>query len=198
MRIERLRPAHAPERLAELYAAPHDPSIGVGHRERIALTFAFAGLMVPHDDRMKVADLSCGKQAGIASDLWPWGGELHLGDVAVLSADIEATAKYCGPIEGTIELIPDVDLFVCTETLEHLDVPVDVLRQIRGKARRLLLSTPINAWFDGGANEEHYWAWDREAVELLAADAGWAVEAFMELDTRPFGGWYQFGTWVLR
>lgn len=196
MRIERLRPAHTPERLAELYATPHDPAKGIGHRERIDLSLAFARAIVPGVERLIVADLSCGQGAKLAHGLST--GTLHLGDVAVLPATLGATAKYCGPIEQTIDLIPDVDLFVCTETLEHLDAPVDVLRQIRGKARRLLLSTPINAWFDREANQEHYWAWDREGVEQLAADAGWAVEVFMELDTRPFGGWYQFGTWVLR
>jgi hypothetical protein len=195
MRIERLRPAHTTERLAALYAAPHDPSIGIGHALRLSMTQQFAAHVVPYPDRDVVADLSCGGST-IADDLANM--EVHLGDVAVLPAERFAEAKYCGPIEGTIALIPDVSLFVCTETLEHLDVPVDVLRQIRAKARRLLLSTPIEAWFDREANEEHYWAWDREAVELLAADAGWTVEAFMELDTRPFGGWYQFGTWVLR
>lgn len=195
MRIERLRPAHTPEKLAELYAEPHDSSKGIGHDVRIEATYTLAEMIVDEEERRSVADLSCGKRAHLARFLGEWR---HLGDVAVLPAGLRADAKYHGPIEETVGLIPNVDLFICTETLEHLDVPVDVLRQIRAKARRLLLSTPVNNWRDATDNEEHYWAWDREAVEVLIRDAGWEVEAYMELDLRPIGGWYEFGMWVLR
>lgn len=195
MRVERLRPAHSPEVLAELYARPHDPSTGIGHDVRLDLTGRFARTVVGVLDRDDVADLSCGGST-IADDLA--NRRVHLGDMAVLPAERFAETKHCGPIEQTIDQIPEVDLFVCTETLEHLDNPAVVLAQIRGKARRLLLSTPVNAWFDREANEEHYWAWDRMGVEMLALQTNWHVEAYMELDLRPLGGWYEYGVWVLR
>jgi hypothetical protein len=195
MTIQRLRPAHTPERLAELYAAPHDPSTGIGHDVRLFMTQVFASRMVLPWDRDAVADLSCGGST-IADDLA--NHAVHLGDMAVLPAERFAETKHCGPIEQTIDQIPEVDLFVCTETLEHLNNPALVLAQIRGKARRLLLSTPVNNWFDREANEEHYWAWDRMGVEMLAWQTNWHVEAYMELDLRPLGGWYEYGVWVLR
>lgn len=195
MRIERLRPAHTPEQLARLYARPHDGSMWRGHRIRLALTEEFGRSVIDGDERASVADLSCGSSL-IADRLSTM--DLHLGDFAVLPADRLADMKYHGPIEHTLELLPCVDLLVCTETLEHLDSPGRMLLAARVKARRLLLSTPIEAWFDREANEEHYWAWDREGVEQFVSHAGWQVEAYMEFDTRPFGETYQFGTWVLR
>jgi hypothetical protein len=195
MTIQRLRPAHTPERLAELYASPHDGSQWRGHRMRLELTAAFARTVFTVEQRNVVADLSCGSST-IADDLA--NHALHLGDMAVLPAERFAEAKYCGPIEETIEQIPEVDLLVMTETLEHLHEPAHVLYLARNKARHLLLSTPIEAWEDREANEEHYWAWDRDGVEVLALFAGWSIEAYMELDTRPFGEQYRYGTWVLR
>jgi hypothetical protein len=198
MRIERLHDKHNPDVLAEMYAAPHDPMSGVGHSQRLVITAGFATVMIATECRKTVADLSCGKDATVDQQLWRRGGELHLGDMAVLPVEVEATTKHVGPIEDTIDLIPSVDLFVCTETLEHLDAPSDVLGKIRAKADRLLLSTPVNNWEDRDRNLEHYWAWDREAVEAISVNAGWQVESHMELDLRHVGGWYEYGVWVLR
>jgi hypothetical protein len=183
----RLREAHSAERLAELYAVAHDHRRWPDHEVRVAATIALmtgihAGL---------VADLSCGNGT-IAMAL----GNEHaviLGDVAVML--VEVGGGWCGPIEETIGSIPLVDTFVLSETLEHLDDPGVVLAKIRAKARRLLLTTPIDNWDD--PNEEHYWAWDREGVEDLAMRARWrSIERFAALDCRQMGG-YLTGMWVL-
>lgn len=181
--IRRLRPTHSPEKLAELYAKPHDHRRWADHLLRVDATIAVARWMARNGIR-SVADLSCGNGAIVdAVD----AAERYKGDFAA-GYDIR------GPLEETLGQIPDVDLYVCSETLEHLDDPAEVLKQIRGKAGALVLSTPVDAWND--QNEEHYWAWSKEGVEELLGGAGFSVAAYATVDFRhvnPF--FYQFGIW---
>lgn len=180
----RLRPAHTPERLAEIYAKPHDHSKWPDHVLRIERTIDVAKSIGPVGS---VADLSCGS-AAIAN---------AVDAKRVILGDYAAGYEYQGPLEGTLEQIPHVDLYVCTETLEHLDDPDKVLKQIRGKAATLLLSTPIDNWAD--QNEEHYWSWSRFGVERMLAAAGWTVEKFEVLDFTHVSPWhYRWGIWVAR
>ena len=186
--ITRLRPAHTPERLAEIYARPHDSSRWPHHRLRVAVTIQIANALAP--EIASAADLSCG-------------------DGAVL-IDVKARRRYfgdlapghelTGPIEETVHLIPRVDLFVCCETLEHVEDPVKLLHTIRPVARRLILSTPVDAWED--PNPEHYWAWSAADVSDMLRDAGFRISVYNELDLRPphvgrptEAGVYAFGIW---
>lgn len=100
--------------------------------------------------------------------------------------------QYQGPIEDTIEQIPSVDVFVLTETLEHLDDPDYVLRQIRRKAKKLILSTPetANGWVD--ENPEHYWSWDNNDVAFMLGEAGF-VPVYFHRTSPPKG--YVFQIW---
>jgi hypothetical protein len=153
------------------------------------------------DHRMRVtfmAQLAPVVMNGVQS-----GADLSCGDGKLLSAiplrtrifgDCAPGWPVCGPIEQTIEQIPDVDLFVCGETIEHLDDPDLTLKKIRSRTKRLLLSTPVDAWDD--ANEEHYWAWDRECVEDMLTAAGFSVAVYLALDLRPSKGDYCFGIWA--
>ena len=177
----RLRPAYSDDELAKIYATPHDHTKWEDHLVRVATTAQFARTCAGKASR--AADLSCG-------------------DGAVLDA-IRATEKVygdyapgyplTGPIEQTIDRISPVDVFVCCETLEHLDDPDLVLRKIRAKARGLVLSTPVGAFDD--TNPEHYHAWSREAVEAMMVAAGFQLRVYMELDFRSCGGVYAFGVW---
>lgn len=180
----RLRPAHTPEQLAEIYAKPHQHTAWLDHKVRVAVTAQFAHALVG-----KVgtgADLSCGDGTILSSlDV----GERFFGDFA-------PGYSLTGPVDETIEQIPPVDLFVSTETLEHLDDPDQTLKLIRGKASTLILSTPVDAFQD--SNLEHYWAWSRAGVETMLADAGFTVVAYCEVDFRPSGGDYSFGVWYAR
>lgn len=185
MTRKRLREAHDAAELARIYAEPHDHSRWPDHRIRVKMTIALAWSIDPG----LVADLSCGDGA-IARALACKSAnapEPILGDFA-------AGYAVTGAIEQTVRRIPNVDTFVLSETLEHLDDPGMVLASIRTKARHLILTTPIEAWDDG--NVEHYWAWDRDGVEDLARRAGWHVEVFASLDCRSMGG-YLTGMWVL-
>lgn len=135
------------------------------------------------------ADLSCGDghwRETFPTLLWRMG-------------DFAPGYEFTGPIEETIEELDPVDLFICCETLEHLDRPDDVLKQIRAKAKFLVLSTPNSTQWD--ENPEHYWAWDKEAVMGMLGEAGWSGFILREANawgdhTRVNG--YAFQIWGCR
>lgn len=183
--ITRLRPAHSPEKLAELYATPHDHRRWADHLLRVDATIVMARWLARNGIE-SAADLSCGNAAIIdALDV----RDRYRGDLA-------PGYPICGPIEVTLGLIPAVDMYICSETLEHLDDPAAVLKQIRGKAGSLVLSTPVEAWND--PNEEHYHAWDRAGVEQLLAEAGFHVAAYSTVDFRHVNpNFYCFGIWAV-
>lgn len=162
MRV-RLRPAWDEDELATLYARPHDHHNFPSHQLRVDHTVALgqallreAGIALP-----AVADLSCGN-AEIPRALSPCP---VLGDLAPGYA-------LTGPIEHTIVKVTHVDLFVLSETLEHLDEPEGILTAIRKCASLLLTSTPLGETED--TNPEHYWGWDQDGVRDMLAGAGWA------------------------
>lgn len=178
----RLRRALAADELAAHNPVPLDHRAWPDHVQRVRETIALARRLGPVES---AADLSAGDGAIINGlDVQ----RRYLGDFA-------PGYEYTGLIEDTIWDIPDVDLFVLTETLEHLDEPQVVLKAIRSKARLLVLSTPLDAWND--TNLEHYWAHDREGVEEMLSDAGWSVVEFLDLDYRSHGpASYRFGCWT--
>lgn len=184
MTAVRLREAHTPERLAEIYQKPHSHTQWVDHRERVKSTIDLARFYGPFHS---AADLSCGDAAIVkALDVQ---GPRYLGDFA-------PGYPFHGPIEKTIEDIPPVDLYVCTETLEHVDDPAGLLRAIRRKTTGMLVvSTPVDAWSDD--NEEHYWAWSKEDVEDMLTDAGFEPSVYHEVDLSGHGTCYvyRFGIW---
>lgn len=184
MKRLRLRPAHDEAALARIYARPHDHTQWIDHKVRVQVT---AALIRSLSGRLpSVADLSCG-DASIVSAV--------RAETRILG-DFAPGHEYTGPIEATIEQIPAVTLFVCCETLEHLDNPDVTLKAIRGKTEYLAVSTPVEAFDD--RNLEHYWAWDREAVEAMLNEAGFTVNVYSELDLRPANGEYSFGIWWCR
>lgn len=180
----RLRPAYTAEELATLYATPHNHSRWGDHRVRVALTAQMTHLLA--GPIATAADLSCG-DATILKALNV--GTRYLGDFA-------PGYPLTGPIDDTIDEIPLVDLYVCCETLEHLDDPDLALKKIRAKTRALVLSTPVDAFND--TNPEHYWAWSREGVEAMLTEAGFRTEVYTAIDFRPSGAEYCFGVWYCR
>jgi hypothetical protein len=182
----RLRPAHTAEQLAELYAAPHEHRQFPDHRLRVAVTAQVGKWLLEQSGGRSAADLSCGDGMILRS----------LGASVLQFGDLAAGYQYTGPIENTIHRIDPVDLFVCCETIEHLDEPGAVLAAIRAKAGNLLLSTPVNAWDD--YNPEHYWAWSRGDVEEMAAEAGFRPVLFTAVDFRPQDLPYCFGIWGMQ
>src|SRR5688500_15783697 len=193
MRIERLRQAHSSEKLAEIYARPHDHTKFEDHLLRVDATIALAKWLMRDMKKFSVADLSCGNAAiakAVVDESAFAEGRLILGDFA------PGYLRH-GPLEETINDIPDVDLFICSETLEHLNAPEHALRKIRTKAKRLVLSTPINEMLETD-NREHYWAWDVAGVAELLRRTGWTSIVRSEVS---YGEWhfpYDFQIWGCR
>jgi len=172
--------------LSLLYAKPHDHTQWVDHQIRVDVTADLATYWAPAGGT--VADLSCG-DAAIARRL------VTRCDVTAILGDFAPGYDLCGPIEETIARIPRVDMFICSETIEHLDDPDKVLRLIREKTTTLILSTP-----DGetdNRNPQHVWGWDSEAVGQMLTDAGFLGPRIKTLlDFREARGEYAFQIWA--
>lgn len=182
--IKRLRPKWSQEELEKIYAQPHDHhKFGRGHDVRVKVTIEILKDMVHQIGATSGADLSCGNGAILNSVNLQ---NKYFGDFA-------PGYQYHGPLEKTLLDIPNVDIYVCSETLEHLDEPEYSLHLIRQKSRSLVLSTPIEKWND--TNEEHYWAYNRDGVEELLVGAGWKPDVFLFLDTTIFEEPYKYGIW---
>lgn len=182
--IKKLREFYTQNELNEIYATPHDHAIyGRGHGIRVNMTIQLAKDMAYQVEAKSVADLSCGNGA-IAKAL----------DVEkTILGDYAEGYEYSGLLEVNLKKIENVDLYICSESIEHVENPSLVLNLIRSKAQTLVLSTPIDAWYD--TNDEHYWAWGKQDVEMLLKNAGWTPDVFVMLDTTVFGEPYIYGMW---
>lgn len=198
----RLRPAWSADELARIYAAPHDHRIyGRGHHERVEMMKEHVQQLIndPNYDPiprynvpMTVADLSCGN----ADVAWSAAREAdkRVPTTIVRLGDIAPGWEFYGPIEQTIERVGKVDLFICGETLEHLDDPIAVLRQIRAVTRFAVLSTPTENW--GDTNAEHYWSWSEDDVSDMLREAGFTIVRTSVVDSRMWGEPYRYGIWT--
>ena len=158
MRV-RLREKYTDQELSRIYNKKHIHTQWNDHKLRIAGTIALAQWI--EDEIKSVADLS----AGDASVINALNTEIkYIGDYV-------QGYEYTGFMEETLDQIPNVDLYICTETIEHLDDPESVLKKIRQKSRMLILSTPIGESDFG--NCEHYWGWDDKDVEEMLEATGW-------------------------
>ena len=155
--IKRLREKYTDEELAEVYDHQYNHTLWQDHIQRIRHTIRI-GMLI--ENISSVADLSAGD-----------GAIINALDVKTkILGDYVPGFEYCGKIEDTIQQIPNVDLFISSETLEHVDNPLEMLKSIKSKTKWLLLSTPENNWNDD--NPEHYWAWDKQGVQELLEEAG--------------------------
>lgn len=176
------------EELARLYATPHQHAQWVDHRIRVDVSAVLAAHVLQGPG--VIVDLSCG-DAAIAKRLGNYypGCRLILGDYA-------PGYEQQGPIEETLAAVglEQADLWILSETLEHLDDPDAVLRDIRLRTRRLLLSTPEDEADD--SNLEHLWSWSAEDIEAMLEKAGFKPLLYNGLDLRPAGFVYRFGIWL--
>jgi hypothetical protein len=159
----RLRPAWSEAELAAFCPVPHKHTDYRSHIVRVEHTISLGRALLREsqmDGYVSVADLSCG-DAVIPRALC---------DDPVLG-DFAPGYPITGMIQDTIADCPPVDLFALSETVEHLDDPDMVLRAIRDKAKRLLLSTPLGEFDDH--NEQHYWGWDQDGIRQLLYDSSW-------------------------
>jgi hypothetical protein len=185
MRI-RLRSAPSKDELDRLYPAPHQHRRWPDHILRVAATVEMARKL-PFPQNGTLADLSCG-DATIAYQMRAsHGAKLILGDYA-------PGYEYTGPIEETIANVEpgQVHLWVCSETLEHLEDPDHVLAEIRERTDHLIVSTPAGEI--DSHNPEHIWGWDCEEMRSMLATAGFEPVLHEVMD-HPAGSIYRFQLW---
>lgn len=182
MRI-RLRDKYSDSELGRVYAAPHSHQEWYDHRVRVDATIA----LVKNLEGFKtVADLSAG-DATIINAL----------DIPVkYVGDFAPGYEFTGPIEKTIHQIPKVDLFICSETLEHLDNPDLVLSDIRNKTDWLVLTTP-NGEADTN-NPQHYWGWNTKDMQDMLFVAGFEPHILNVLNFFDKEFIYNYQMWVCK
>lgn len=131
------------------------------------------------------ADLSCG-DAAILRGCADFLDDVWLGDLNGVPSDVGELSDWRrahramgvhglpgGPLPDTlIGLDRPVDLFVLSETLEHMADPDDLLLQLTAFTRYLFLSTPVDEPV-GSGNLEHYWGWGPEDIHDLFRSTGW-------------------------
>lgn len=186
----RLREAYSPDGLAELYREPYDCfERGADHIERVMVTAGLAAGAMARFGLSSAADLSAGTGAVLLNAAKLSGRDVHLYQSDLVEhQDLDDH----GPIEQTLDRCPEVDLFVCSETLEHLDDPDAVLLRIAQKARYLVLSTP-----DGErdtVNPEHYWGWGSEDVRAMLHGSGFRPLSLLKFTPTPL--YYTFQIWL--
>lgn len=179
---KQLRPFYTPAELARVYDHVYDHTQWGDHIERVAKTTEILDWYALETDAKSVADLSCGDGAIVRNSQHEWEN-ITLGDYVTT-----------GPIEEALVHLPHVDMFVLSETLEHVEDPDFLLGAIRVVADRLVLTTPFGETSD--ENPEHYWGWDDEGVREIAEDAGWRVHSF-QLFT-PTIDYYTFQMWTFK
>lgn len=182
----RLREKYSQEDLEKIYAEPHVHTRWFDHLVRVETTTAVVRHINAIDEIKTAADLSAGDATIINS--------LNLVDRYI--GDFAPKYQFTGPIEKTIDEIPNVDLFICSETIEHLDNPDEVLKRIRQKTKWIVVTTPIGEFNTG--NLEHYWGWDTEDVEQMLVNAGFRPFILNKLAFYEPQYTYDYQIWICR
>lgn len=166
--IKRLQPAHSDEALKEIYSVPHNSDRWSDHIERVNRSIDF--IKENCGDISSAADLSCGN-----------GKILKAMDCDVkYFGDFAPGYPLTGPIDKTISNLDIVDLFICSETIEHLDNPIETLKLIRQHTKKLFISTPVDKFDDD--NLEHYWSWDFDGISETLISAGFVIKKYERLE----------------
>lgn len=78
-------------------------------------------------------------------------------------------------VEG-FDHVPDADVYVMTEVLEHLTDPHEFVKKIRARGDRvqLVASSPFTE-HAGSHDACHAWAWDQNGYRALMMQAGFSV-----------------------
>lgn len=72
--------------------------------------------------------------------------------------------------------VPDADIYVITECLEHLADPHHMVSRIRNRNAHIVASSPWTEHYNSH-DECHAWAWDQAGYRALLENAGFRVAA---------------------
>jgi hypothetical protein len=204
-----LRPFRTAEEDQALYARTyplgykHD--VWPDHVERVA---ASVGFIRRYRRRLSAAaDLSCGDGA-ILKGIDDLLEQAYICDLNGVRGDYplrpHVRVLESGPLPDSLagfQSVPGavlpVDLFILSETLEHVTDPDGLLQKLTGVSRYLFLSTPLNESGDG--NPEHYWGWGQADLHHMLWETGWSPLEFNTLvprSTRHMDGAYTYQLWM--
>lgn len=208
----RLRQGRSPEEEQSLYARTYPDGyrhdVWPDHVERVEASVDM--IRKYYNQIVSVADLSCGDAAIVRGLVGMKRFRLaYLGDLnGVREVPGEVWGRVGvkvippGPLPATVTAGNldggQVDLYVCSETLEHMDDPDELLRRLTGAARYLFLSTPLLESPDSG-NLEHYWSWGQDDIHQMLLDAGWSpleYQRLTPLSTRHLEHAYTYQLWM--
>lgn len=159
--IKRLRPRYSDEELNSIYPQQYDTDMWEDHRIRIKESIRFIKENI--NNISTGADLSCGD--GKILDAIDLKNKYY--------GDFTGPYEFIGKLEDTVKILNNVDLYICSETLEHLDDPIECLKLVREKTKYLFISTPVNKFDDD--NPQHYWAWDFDGIKYILECAGFEI-----------------------
>lgn len=77
---------------------------------------------------------------------------------------LEKYGEFASFICGDVDSVPESDLIVSSNVLEHLDDDLGVIDRLRGRCRRLIVVVPYN---ERPLHEEHVRSYGRDAFDLL-------------------------------
>jgi hypothetical protein len=187
--IRQLRPFYSAEELPAIYDHVYDHTRWEDHKIRVATTIHIARWMRDHIGAKSGADFSAGDGAilrGCGLESATFGDFVRYpdpGDEVWVLSNID-NDNWWNAIH--------TELYICSETLEHVQDPRRLLGNIRKSASALVLSTPEGE--EGTENPEHYWGWDRHDIRGMLESAGWEPVVCTILDTAVPGG-YTYQIW---
>lgn len=190
-----LRPFYSDDELADVYPKMYDHSKWDDHKLRVSRTIDIVASWGRSQHWYDGIDLSCGDGA-ILKGLQSAGivERAYFGDL-VFADHLDVIGK----IEDTLPLhvkvnLPDKDLrwdlFICSETLEHVVDPDKLLSEARRLAKNAVFTTPIDEGPEHG-NPEHYWSWGINDIKQMLEAANWNPVSVITLPL-PY---YQFQVW---
>jgi hypothetical protein len=157
--MRKLRRFMDAEELKSCYGKHYDPTVWPEHMKRIEATKAFIQRLVDDQGLKTAADYSAGGTPLMAS---------------VANLELLETSDYSlsgRDIIDEVRRMEPVDLYVCTETIEHLECPWTLIEEVARKTRWLVLSTPLDEpW--GSGNWEHYWGFTLDDVRTMLEQSG--------------------------
>ncbi len=77
--------------------------------------------------------------------------------------------------------VRDADIYVCTEVLEHLEDPHELVRWVAARNAWFIASSPVDE-HAGSIDGCHNWAWDADGYRALLEQAGftWTHHEFID------------------
>lgn len=159
--------------------APHLEQLA--HIARLNKAADFLRLIATANPMATWIDLGCG-DGGLLSLVGAefehaWGYDFAPANVAGWrERGVEAYAEDVFNGDFIKFVMEPVTVVSCTEVLEHLANPHQVVADLRERAKYLVASSPANE--DAACHAgEHAWAWDNTGYAKMIMDGGWRIMA---------------------